>query len=70
MKTLETNVGRIDQVLRIGVGLLLLVLFGAGVIGPWGLIGLVPLATGLLRFCPMYRILGIRTCGSNVQRLP
>lgn len=70
MKTVETNVGRIDQILRIGVGLLLLILFGTGAIGPWGLIGLLPIATGLVRFCPVYRMLGIRTCGSNVQRLP
>lgn len=65
-----TNVGRIDQVLRIAVGLLLIALFSAGVIGPWGLIGLVPLATGLLRYCPLYQLLGIHTCGANAQRLP
>ena len=70
MKTVQTNVGRTDQVLRIAGGLLLLVLFGAGVVGPWALAGIVPLATGLLRFCPLYRILGIHTCGSNMQRLP
>jgi len=70
MKTVETNVGRIDQVLRIAAGLLLLVLFGAGVLGPWGLIGIVPLATGLLRFCPLYRMLGIHTGGPTMQRLP
>ena len=70
MKTVETNVGRIDQVLRIAAGLLLLVLFGAGVLGPWGLIGIVPLATGLLRFCPFYCMLGIHTCGPTMQRLP
>ncbi len=67
---LMTNVGRIDQVLRIAVGLLLIALFGAGAIGPWGLIGLVPLATGLLRYCPLYQLLGIHTCGANAQRLP
>jgi hypothetical protein len=65
-----TNVGRIDQVLRIGVGLLLIALFSVGVIGAWGLIGLVPLATGLLRYCPLYQLLGIHTCGANSQRLP
>ncbi|WP_327212923.1 YgaP family membrane protein [Ramlibacter sp. Leaf400] len=70
MKTIETNVGRIDQVLRIAGGLLLILLFALGVIGPWGLLGLVALATGLVRFCPVYRLLGLHTCGSNVQRLP
>ena len=70
MKRVVTNLGRIDQILRIGAGLLLIALYAAGVIGPWGLIGLVPLATGLVRFCPVYRLLGIDTCGTNVQRLP
>lgn len=70
MKALVTNVGRLDQVLRIAGGLLLIILFAAGMIGPWGLIGLVPLATGLLRFCPLYRMLGLHTCGADVQRLP
>lgn len=67
---LKTNVGRLDQVLRIVLGLLLLALFAAGLIGAWGLIGLVPLATGLVRFCPAYHLLGIHTCGANAQRLP
>jgi Protein of unknown function (DUF2892) len=70
MKSIETNVGRIDQAVRIGGGLLLIVLFAMGVIGPWGLIGVVPLVSGLLRFCPVYRMLGIHSCGTNVQRLP
>lgn len=67
---MQTNVGRLDQLLRIAAGLLLIVLFAAGVIGAWGLIGLVPLATGLLRFCPAYRLLGIHTCGAKAERLP
>jgi hypothetical protein len=70
LATLKTNVGRIDQVIRIAAGLLLIGLFAAGVIGPWGLVGIVLLATGMVRFCPLYRILGLRTCGAHPQRLP
>jgi len=61
----KTNVGTLDQVIRIVLGLTLLVLFGIGWIGAWGLIGLVPLGTGLLRFCPLYHVLGIHTCGRS-----
>jgi len=57
-----TNVGGMDRALRIAVGLALIIATLAGVIGVWGWIGLVPLATGLLRTCPAYTLLGIRTC--------
>ena len=56
------NVGGMDKVLRIVVGLALL---AAGLFGPlgwWGAIGLVPLLTGLVGNCPLYSILGVRTC--------
>lgn len=66
---MKTNVGTLDQVLRIVVGLALLLLFAVGWIGVWGLIGLVPLATGLVRYCPLYRVLGIHTCAAS-SRLP
>ena len=59
---MKANVGGIDRTLRIVLGLVLLSLV---VIGPktlWGLVGLVPLATGLMRFCPVYPLLGINTC--------
>lgn len=58
----EKNVGTIDQVLRIGGGTLLVLLALTGTIGWWGFIGVVPIATGLLRTCPAYSLLGIRTC--------
>ena len=60
---MKANVGTLDRALRIAAGLLLLGLTLAGVIGVWGWIGLVPLATGLFRFCPAYPLLGISTCG-------
>ncbi|PZW48332.1 Protein of unknown function (DUF2892) [Humitalea rosea] len=59
---MTTNVGTIDRGLRIAGGLLLLALGYFGPIGWWGLIGLVPLATGLMGSCPVYSLLGIDTC--------
>ena len=56
------NVGGLDRTLRIVVGLLLVVLALTNQIGLWGWIGLLPLATGLLRTCPAYGLLGINTC--------
>jgi hypothetical protein len=59
---MEHNLGNIDRSLRIVVGLALLLLTAFGVIGWWGLIGIMPLMTGLLRWCPAYRLLGIKSC--------
>lgn len=62
---MKTNIGTLDQVLRIVLGLALLGLVAIGSIGMWGMIGLVPLATGLVRFCPLYRLLGIQSCSTS-----
>lgn len=59
---MKTNVGGIDRGLRVAVGLVLIGLTLTNVIGIWGWIGLVPLATGLFRFCPAYTLLGINSC--------
>ncbi|MFP4138181.1 MAG: DUF2892 domain-containing protein [Halomonas sp.] len=59
---MQSNVGGIDKVLRIAVGVLLIVLALTGTIGAWGWIGVVPLATGLFNFCPAYKLLGVNTC--------
>ncbi len=56
------NEGTIDRVLRIIVGLALLSIVFLGPQTLWGLLGLVPLATGLIGNCPLYSILGINTC--------
>ncbi len=56
------NVGGFDRIARIVAGLSLIVLAATGTIGLWGWIGLVPLATGLSRFCPLYPLLGLSTC--------
>ena len=59
---MESNVGTIDRTLRIVGGLVLIVLAVLGKVGWWGYIGIVPLATGLFRYCPAYSLLGMRTC--------
>ncbi len=62
----KTNVGGIDRVLRIVVGLALLVWFfmdqGSGAANYLKLIGIVPLVTGLFGTCPLYSMLGFSTC--------
>lgn len=58
---MKTNVGAIDQWLRFSLGFVLLFLAGTGLIGPWGYIGVVPLATAAVRYCPLYHVLGFDT---------
>lgn len=59
---MKTNVGGIDRILRIVVGIVLIALAATGVVGIWGWIGVVPLLTGLIRWCPAYPLLGINSC--------
>jgi membrane protein implicated in regulation of membrane protease activity len=59
---LKSNVGGIDRILRIVAGIVLIALTLMGVIGMWGWIGIVALATGLFRTCPIYSLLGFSTC--------
>ena len=61
---MKVNVGSIDRILRIvvGLGLLALVFVLDGNARYWGLVGLLPLATGLFRFCPAYALFGLDTC--------
>ena len=59
---MKVNVGGADRILRIVVGLILILLALSGQIGAWGWIGVVPLATGLLRTCPLYSVFGMNTC--------
>jgi len=59
---MDKNVGNIDKGLRIVAGAVLIGLTLSGIIGVWGWIGVVPLATGLLGWCPAYTLLGIKTC--------
>jgi hypothetical protein len=59
---MNTNVGGIDRVLRIVVGVALIALAFTGTVGMWGYIGVVPLLTGLIGWCPAYLPFGFKTC--------
>ncbi len=58
----KTNVGSVDRVLRIALGLALIALAATGTVGAWGWLGIVPLLTGTFRFCPAYLPFGLSTC--------
>lgn len=58
------NLGRLDQAIRVLAGLALIA-FGLTDQSPWrwlGLVGIVLVVTGLVRFCPLYRLVGVKTC--------
>lgn len=61
---MKANVGGVDRVLRIVVGIVLLslVFLVAGPARWWGLVGLIPLGTGVFGFCPLYALFGLSTC--------
>ena len=56
------NVGSADKIARLVVGGLLILLALMGQIGVWGWIGVIPIATALMGWCPAYTLLGIKTC--------
>lgn len=59
---MSKNVGGLDRILRIVVGLVLIGLAVTGTVGLWGYIGVVPLLTGLIGWCPAYLPFGLKTC--------
>lgn len=59
---MTANVGGVDRILRVLVGLALIVCVFVGPQTPWGWIGVIPLVTGLARFCPAYRLFGFSSC--------
>jgi hypothetical protein len=60
--TLTKNVGGIDRILRIVIGLALIAGSLTGIIGLWGYLGVLLLLTGLIGWCPPYALLGFNTC--------
>jgi ABC-type branched-subunit amino acid transport system permease subunit len=59
---MTANVGGIDRILRIIAGLALIALAATGLVGAWGYLGVIVLATGVFSFCGAYTLLGINTC--------
>ncbi len=62
---MQKNVGSVERVIRVAAGLGLISLVFVGPQTPWGWIGLLPIATGLMGWCPPYALLGINTCSVN-----
>jgi hypothetical protein len=61
---MKCNVGGVDRILRTVVGLALIAMALTGIVGVWGWIGIVPLASGVLKFCPAYTLFGFKS-GKN-----
>lgn len=59
---LRANEGGMDRLVRVVVGLVLIALVFVGPQTAWGWLGIVPLTTGLVGFCPVYRLFGLNTC--------
>jgi hypothetical protein len=59
------NVGSTERAIRIGSGLILVVLAASGTVGLWGYLGLLPVVTGAIGWCPPYAMLGINTCAKK-----
>ena len=59
---MKPNVGGIDRALRLVVGVTLVALAATGTIGAWGYLGIVPIATGSLGWCPAYLPFGFSSC--------
>lgn len=64
---MKSNVGGIDRILRIVIGLVLVGLAATGTVGWWGWLGIVPLATGAIGWCPPYAMFGWNTCSVKKQ---
>jgi hypothetical protein len=62
---MNKNVGGLDRAARILVGIGLLSIVFVGPQTPWGWIGLIPLGTALMGWCPLYGIFGLRTCANK-----
>lgn len=59
---MSTNEGLLDRVIRIILGIVLIALAVTGRWAPWGWIGVIPLLTGIVGFCGLYQLIGIKTC--------
>jgi hypothetical protein len=62
---MKTNVGSLDRTARVAVGLVLIGMAVTGTVGAWAWLGIVPLATGAIGWCPPYAMLGWNTCSTK-----
>ncbi|QTN26396.1 DUF2892 domain-containing protein [Rhodoferax sp. AJA081-3] len=62
---MKTNVGGLDRIARVVAGLVLIGLAATGTVGVWGWLGIVPLATAAIGWCPAYTLLGINSCSTK-----
>ena len=65
---MKFNVGGMDRILRIVIGLVLIALAATGTVGWWGWLGVIPLLTGVVRFCPLYSLVGMNTCPMKARK--
>lgn len=60
------NIGSLDRNIRLVIGIILVAGSISGYIGAWGWLGLIAIATGAFSFCPLYALLGIKTCSRKI----
>ena len=65
---MKFNVGGVDRILRIVIGLVLFSLAATGTVGWWGWLGVIPLLTGVVRICPLYSLVGMNTCPMKARK--
>ncbi|MEJ2135440.1 MAG: DUF2892 domain-containing protein [Desulfofustis sp.] len=59
---MKKNIGKVERGIRVAAGLIILSLAFVGPQSPWAYLGIIPLLTGLIGWCPPYAVLGISTC--------
>jgi hypothetical protein len=67
-KLIPQNEHIIDRVVRVALGLTLLMLTVVGPQSAWGFLGIIPLVTGMVGSCPLYRLVGVNTCNIGSPR--
>jgi len=64
---MNKNVGGVDRILRVVVGLLLIALAATGTVGAWGYVGIVPIVTAAIGWCPAYLPFGFSSCKTRSE---
>lgn len=65
---MKKNVGGVERAIRVAAGVALIALAATGTVGVWGWLGVVPLATGLVGWCPPYALFGFSTCSVKTDK--